>query len=115
LCKSQGIINNVLSLIGPCGERCNVDVLSSEWYAPDPTGYIANSFKAALHCILAAHSFEDAVVKAPNAPNDNGRAKSSTAVRKCAAPISASQARLPQNPAYYHIFTTDAKSGISEK
>lgn len=39
-------------------------------YTPQPTGYVVDSFRCALHCLLTTSSFEDAVVKAVNLGGD---------------------------------------------
>lgn len=46
------------------------DVLSSPFFQPNPTGYVVNSFAAALHCIYTTRSFEEAVIKAVNLGGD---------------------------------------------
>ncbi len=64
------IIPHILRVMQPCGDRYNVDELSGDGYVPDPTGYVVNSFKVALHCVLTTHTFEDAVIKAVNQGGD---------------------------------------------
>ena len=39
-------------------------------FQPNPSGYVVDSFAAALHCILKTSSFEDAVAKAVNLGGD---------------------------------------------
>lgn len=68
--KRFEIIWQVLRAIRPCGERYNIDELSCDDYNPKPTGYVVDSFAAALHCILTTYSFEDAVAKAVNLGGD---------------------------------------------
>ena len=50
--------------------RYSFDVLSSPFFAPNPTGYVVDSFAAALHCIYTTRSFEEAVTKAVNLGGD---------------------------------------------
>lgn len=50
--------------------RYSFDSLSSPFFAPNPTGYVVDSFSAALHCIYTTRSFEDAVIKAVNLGGD---------------------------------------------
>lgn len=58
--------------IADCGysDTYNCEVLGSELFRPQPTGYVVDSFKAALHCILTTDTFEEAVVKAVNLGGD---------------------------------------------
>lgn len=51
-------------------EVYDCDLLASPAYTPNPSGYVVDSFRAALHCILTTSSFEDAVVKAVNLGGD---------------------------------------------
>ncbi|MDD3337102.1 MAG: ADP-ribosylglycohydrolase family protein [Eubacteriales bacterium] len=67
--KRFGIIRDVFR-IWPCGERYDIDELSCDDYSPEPTGYVVDSFAAALHCVLTTYSFEDAVAKAVNLGGD---------------------------------------------
>lgn len=46
------------------------DALASNTFTPSPSGYVVDSFRAALHCILTTSTFEDAVVKAVNLGGD---------------------------------------------
>lgn len=39
-------------------------------FIPQPTGYVVDSFRCALHCLLTTSSFEDAVVNAVNLGGD---------------------------------------------
>ncbi|MGI6184207.1 MAG: ADP-ribosylglycohydrolase family protein [Candidatus Fimadaptatus sp.] len=50
--------------------RYSYDLLSRPGYAPRPTGYVVDSFAAALHCIYTTESFEAAVIKAVNLGGD---------------------------------------------
>lgn len=51
-------------------DRYPYDLLSCPGYAPRPTGYVVDSFAAALHCIYTTESFEAAVIKAVNLGGD---------------------------------------------
>ena len=53
-----------------CKGRYSYDLLSCAGYAPRPTGYVVDSFAAALHCIFTTDSFEEAVIKAVNLGGD---------------------------------------------
>lgn len=53
-----------------CKGRYNYERLSSESFNPNPSGYVVDSFAAALHCIFTTSSFEDALVKAINLGGD---------------------------------------------
>lgn len=53
-----------------CNCRYSYDLLSCTGYVPRPTGYVVDSFAAALHCIFTTSSFEDAVIKAVNLGGD---------------------------------------------
>lgn len=53
-----------------CNGRYPFDTLSGLLFTPKPTGYIVDSFAAALHCIYTTGSFEEAVVKAVNLGGD---------------------------------------------
>lgn len=53
-----------------CKGRYPYDLLSCAGYTPRPTGYVVDSFAAALHCILTTDSFEEAVIKAVNLGGD---------------------------------------------
>lgn len=62
-----------LDVIIDCTERDGryfFDALSSYFFNPNPTGYVIDSFAAALHCIYTTRSFEEAVVKAVNLGGD---------------------------------------------
>lgn len=50
--------------------RYPFDVLSSPFFNPSPTGYVVDSFAAALHCIYTTRSFEEAIIKAVNLGGD---------------------------------------------
>lgn len=39
-------------------------------YEPSPTGYVVDSFEAAIYCVYTTKSFEDAVIKAVNLGGD---------------------------------------------
>lgn len=39
-------------------------------YIPNPSGFVADTFATALHCVLTTHNFEDALVKAVNLGGD---------------------------------------------
>jgi ADP-ribosyl-[dinitrogen reductase] hydrolase len=68
--KRFNIIRHVLRVIQSCGERYDIDELSRDDFTPSPTGYVVDSFTAALHCIFTTHTFEDAVAKAVNLGGD---------------------------------------------
>jgi len=53
-----------------CKNRYLYELLSCPGYTPRPTGYVVDSFAAALHCIFTTDSFEEAVVKAVNLGGD---------------------------------------------
>lgn len=42
----------------------------TEQFTPRPTGFVVDSFEAALHCLMTTDSFEEAVVKAVNLGGD---------------------------------------------
>lgn len=44
--------------------------LTGPGFKPIPSGYVVESFKAALHCVLTTSTFEDALVKAVNLGGD---------------------------------------------
>lgn len=46
------------------------DHVGDFYFTPCPTGYVADSFEAALHCILTTETLEDALVKAVNLGGD---------------------------------------------
>lgn len=46
------------------------DVIASDDFIPNPTGYVVDSFAAALHCLYTTDTFEEAVVKAVNLGGD---------------------------------------------
>ena len=48
----------------------NLDVLESPDFQPVPSGYVVDSFAAAIHCLLTTNSFENALVKAVNLGGD---------------------------------------------
>ena len=52
------------------GNRYDFSILSSDLFMPHPSGYVVDSFSAALHCICTTSSFEEAVVKAVNLGGD---------------------------------------------
>lgn len=53
-----------------CKGRYSYERLSKPGYKPNPTGYVVDSFAAALHCIFTTNSFEEAVIKAVNLGGD---------------------------------------------
>lgn len=53
-----------------CKGRYPYNLLSCPGYSPRPTGYVVDSFAAALHCIFTTDSFENAVIKAVNLGGD---------------------------------------------
>lgn len=53
-----------------CKGRYPYELLSCPGYKPRPTGYVVDSFAAALHCTFTTDSFEAAVVKAVNLGGD---------------------------------------------
>ena len=59
---------NLIEGIAPAWYDCSV--LSSDSFTPNPSGYVVDSFSAALHCICTTSSFEDALVKAVNLGGD---------------------------------------------
>lgn len=52
------------------GNRYDFSILSSDLFMPHPSGYVVDSFSAALHCICTTGNFEEAVVKAVNLGGD---------------------------------------------
>lgn len=50
--------------------RYDFSLLSSDSFTPNPSGYVVDSFSAALHCICTTSSFEEALVKAVNLGGD---------------------------------------------
>ena len=65
--------NARIEAISGCTERegrYSYDVLSSPFFQPNPTGYVVDSFAAALHCIYTTRSFDEAVIKAVNLGGD---------------------------------------------
>lgn len=50
--------------------RYDFSLLSSDSFTPNPSGYVVDSFAAALHCICTTSSFEEALVKAVNLGGD---------------------------------------------
>ena len=59
---------NVIESIAPAWYNCSL--LSSDSFIPNPSGYVVDSFSAALHCICTTSSFEGALVKAVNLDGD---------------------------------------------
>ena len=66
----RDIIRVVLAMYSDCSSRYNYDQLASESFRPNPSGYVVDSFAAALHCIFTTASFEAALVKAVNLGGD---------------------------------------------
>ena len=62
--EAQAIIREVADRFARLEPRYGYDHLVDIGYKPNPTGYVVDSFTAALHCIYTTRSFEDAVVKA---------------------------------------------------
>lgn len=70
LLKRLQIIIHYTDKAGYCNERYPFDALFSPFFTPKPTGYVVDSFAAALHCIYTTGSFGEAVVKAVNLGGD---------------------------------------------
>lgn len=59
---------NVIESVAAAWYNCSV--ISSGSFTPNPSGYVVDSFAAALHCICTTSSFEEALVKAVNLGGD---------------------------------------------
>lgn len=70
LSARRDIIRVVLAMYEDCSSRYSYEELSRESYRPNPSGYVVDSFAAALHCIFTTASFEAALVKAVNLGGD---------------------------------------------
>ena len=62
------LIPNMATMYG--GAQYAPSALSGDSFAPNPSGFVEDSFQAALHCIYTTTTFEDAVVKAVNLGGD---------------------------------------------
>lgn len=53
-----------------CRYEYRYDTLTATRFTPNPSGYVVDSFAAALYCIYTTSSFEEALVKAVNLGGD---------------------------------------------
>ena len=52
------------------GQHYGIDELAALECAINPTGFVVDSFRCALHCLYTTHTFEDALIKAVNFGGD---------------------------------------------
>ena len=64
------IISDVVQTYFDLSDRYNIEAIASESFRPNPSGYVVDSFSAALHCIFTTDTFEKAIVKAVNLGGD---------------------------------------------
>ena len=70
LTARKAIIPQSIFNIHELREVYPVSMIASKGFTPNPSGYVVDSFKAALHCVLTTDSLEDAVIKAVNLGGD---------------------------------------------
>lgn len=66
----QRILFDLLKGHYEAGHPCSYQTICKPGFRPSPTGYVLDSFAAALWCILKTSCFEEAVVKAVNLGGD---------------------------------------------
>ena len=66
----RAIIPTTIKTYFDSGMRYNCKALADNTFRPKPSGYIVDSFAAALHCIFTTDTFEDALIKAVNLGGD---------------------------------------------